>query len=62
MITPTENKATTQREENEMYRLAEYEHLGQLHAEIRREVAVERQTRMAPENRQRSPYVVRDLS
>ena len=45
-----------------MYRLAEYEHLGQLHAEIRREVAVERQTRMAPENRQRSPYVVRDLS
>ena len=45
-----------------MYRLAEYEFLRQRHEEIWREVTMERQTRMARENRETGPYVVRDLS
>ncbi len=45
-----------------MYRLAEYEVLRQRHEEIRREVPVERPTRMAREKRETVPYVVRDLS
>ena len=45
-----------------MYRLAEYELLGQRHEKTRREVAVERPTRMERENRETRPYVVRDLS
>ena len=49
-------------EENEMYGLAEYEDLQQRHEEIRPEVAMKRPTRMARENRETRPYVVRDLS
>ena len=45
-----------------MYGLAEYEVLGQRHEEIRREVAKERPTRMAREERETGPYVMRDLS
>ncbi len=45
-----------------MYRSAEYEVLPQPPEEMRREAAVERQARMAREERERRPYVVRDLS
>ncbi len=45
-----------------MYGLDEYEVLRQRHEEIRREVAMERPTRRAREERQSRPYVVRDLS
>ncbi len=45
-----------------MYGLAEYEVLRQRHEEIRREVAMERLTRMPRANRETRPYVVRDLS
>lgn len=44
-----------------MYGLAKYEGLRQPHEEIRGEAATERPT-MAPEDRERMPYVVRDLS
>ena len=45
-----------------MYGLAKYEFKRQRHEEIRREVAVVRPTRVAREERQSRPYVVRDLS
>ena len=40
----------------------EHEVWRQRHEEIRREVAMERPPRMARENRETRPYVVRDLS
>ena len=45
-----------------MYGLAGYEVWWRRHQENRREVAVERPTRMARANRETRPYVVRDLS
>ena len=45
-----------------MYGLAEYEGLRRAHEEIRREAAVERPSRMAREDLETEPYVVRDLS
>jgi hypothetical protein len=52
----------TQREENEMHGLAESEVLRQRPEEIRQEVAIERPTTMASEDREAGPYVARDLS
>jgi hypothetical protein len=62
MITSTGNRATTRREENEMYGLANYEVLRQRREGSRREVAVEHPARVAREKRETRPYVVRDLS
>ena len=45
-----------------MYELAEYEVLPQRRREDRREVSVERPTKVALEDRETMPYVVRDLS
>jgi hypothetical protein len=45
-----------------MYGLNKYGVLRHRHEEIRREVAVERQTRTAREDRETRPYVVRELS
>ncbi|CAN5697027.1 hypothetical protein BH20ACT12_BH20ACT12_06170 [soil metagenome] len=45
-----------------MYGLAEYEVWHQHPEEIRHEVAVARLEKMARENRETRPYVVRDLS
>ena len=44
-----------------MYGTAEYEVLRQPHGEIRREGAIDLARRMARENRETRPYVVRDL-
>ena len=48
--------------ENEMHGLVELEVWEQRREEIRKEVAVARPEKMARENRETRPYVVRDLS
>jgi len=45
-----------------MYELAEYEVSSQRRREDRREVSVERPTKVVLEDRETMPYVVRDLS
>jgi hypothetical protein len=50
------------RVENEMCGIGEHEVWRQRHEVNRREVAMERSTRMARANRETRPYVVRDLS
>jgi hypothetical protein len=50
------------REENEMYGLGELEVWRQRREEIRKEVAAARLAKVARENRETRPYVVRDLS
>jgi hypothetical protein len=45
-----------------MYRLAKYQVLRQRPEEMRREAAVQHPTRVAREEREIGPYVVRDLS
>jgi hypothetical protein len=48
--------------EDEMHGLGEYEVWRQRREEIRKEVAAARLEKMARENRETRPYVVRDLS
>ena len=52
----------TETEENEMYGLVEYEVSRQHREETRQEVALARLARVARTDRERRPYVVRDLS